>query len=574
MKARMAVILLGALVFAGCARLGSVSETQVAPKITLKKTLVCKGRDILWPLLAKSKDRQHVAYISPCSGVPVPLLNFDLHGEPALVKWFGRKYRIIADCVEGPSYDKIVFRSRILYSPDSNHLAFVARGTDGKWFVVLDGKEGKHYDAIAEVGMGFSDDSRHLSYYAVVNPRYEQSNIRLFPWDERDLILRGGTYIPIIDGVEGKPSDEPFMEASLFSPDGRRVAYPVKSEGKWSFIIDGVEGKQYDEVANAQFTPDSKQFVYLAKSGNKECVVVDGIEGPWYEQIGPYDILYVSAASHVALIAADGRYDCLVVDGVERQRCRSISNFTFSPDGQHYAYEAWLQKNDSVKTCVVVDSKEGNECGYVKALTFSPDSQRVGYFSIVEDKTATAVVDGVEGKQYSCGKMYDLHCRLVFSPDSKHVAYTAAPAEDEQFIVLDGVECKHYAEVAEPRFSPDSQRLAYVATTDPKHKSYFIVVDGKEYPAHPYLTPPVFSPDSQHVVYYACRITERWVPDFCSFVKAFKYRLIADGADTGWEYDELAMPGPKGVYFHSPNECRDIVRNGWNLYRVDLTFSE
>jgi hypothetical protein len=554
----LASVMGAALVVAGCARLGSVSEKHITPNITLKETLVCKGRDIYWPMLSSSPNGAHTSYVAPCGGIPAPLLNFTHSGNPTLITWFGRKYEVIVDGVEGRTYPSMDRSSRILYSPDSQHLAFVGHDAEGKGFVVLDGVEGKHYDAVAEIGMWFSDDSKHLPYYAVIDPKFQHAG-RLFPWMERDDVLVGGKYIPVMDGVEGKPSDEPYAIAAYFSPDGKRTAYPVKSGGKWSVILDGVEGKQYDEVAYPQFSPDSKHFAYQAKSGGKECIILDGVEGEWCNEAR----VVFSSSSRVACIlrrpGAGGNVR-VVLDGVPGKEYYSMAYaFVFSPDGLHYAYPVFSDG----KWFIVLDGVEGKTYDGVNQPTFSPDSAHFAYIAGIDGKTV-AVLDGVEGKPYKAIDYSDYG--LVFSPDSKHLAYLASLAENEQFIVLDGLDGKHYMEVAEPRFSPDSQRLAYVATTDPKHKSYFIVVDGKEQAAYDYVRPPVFSPDSKHLVYYACR------RDVRIHGTGLIYHLVADGVDTLWEYDEPCLS--KTPSFASPNKCQDIVRSGWNLYRVEIIFSE
>jgi hypothetical protein len=49
---------------------------------------------------------------------------------------------------------------------------------------------------------------------------------------------------------------------------------------------------------------------------------------------------------------------------------------------------------------VVIDEIEGKQYDAVGNLTFGPDSKRLAYWAKVDDKQF-AVVDGVQGKQYS-----------------------------------------------------------------------------------------------------------------------------------------------------------------------------
>jgi hypothetical protein len=552
---RILICLFAMAACAGCARLGSVSEKQLTPHIALKETLVCKGRDIHWPLLCTSPDGAHVAYVAPGGGIPVPLFNINHANDPTLITWFGRHYTVIIDAADGPAYPEMDRRSRILDSPDSQHLAYVGHDAEGKSFVVLDGVEGRHYDAVAEIGMWFSDDSKHLPYYAVAGPKYYHLPV-LFPWIERDNVLIGGKYIPIIDGVEGKPSDEPFPSAAYFSPDGKRIAYPVKSGGKWSVILDGAEGAQYDELDFLQFSPDSKHFAYQAKSGGKECIVLDGVEGEWCARA---QVAFSSSSRATCILDNPGERSCVVIDGARGKEYSSVADFAFSPDGRHYAYRAF----SGGKWFIVLDGVEGKGYDKVDRPIFSPDSRHYACIAGIDGKMM-AVLDGVESGAYE--KISSGEDGPIFSPDSQRLAYVACVGENERFMVVDGVEGKHYVEIARPCFSPDSRRFAYVATADPKHGNYFVVDDGKEQAAYDYVRPPVFSPDSRHLVYYACRRGMR------IHGTGLVYHLVADGVDTPWEYDETQRV--RGPFFSAPNKCQDILRDGWNLYRVEITFSE
>lgn len=90
--------------------------------------------------------------------------------------------------------------------------------------------------------------------------------------------------------------------------------------------------------------------------------------------------------------------------------------------------------------------------------------------------TLFVIVDGKRGKLYG-----DIVSSLTFSQDSKHLAYFARALNDQKnkwFVVLDSVEGKWYDAVEEQSltFSPDCQRLAYVACLNQK---WFVVLNGK-----------------------------------------------------------------------------------------------
>jgi len=100
----------------------------------------------------------------------------------------------------------------------------------------------------------------------------------------------------------------------------------------------------------------------------------------------------------------------------------------------------------------------------------------------------------------------------VFSPDSKRLAYVASRGDRQETVVIDGIEGARYGSVSRLMFSPDSRRVAHVAST----AGLMVVVDGRaSQPFNTLLGPdPIqerydagllraiaFSPDSRHVAY-------------------------------------------------------------------------
>ena len=73
-----------------------------------------------------------------------------------------------------------------------------------------------------------------------------------------------------------------------------------------------------------------------------------------------------------------------------------------------------------------------------RSFTASPDGRRVAYAAIAGRVEGVMVVDGVKGKQYGT-----IASPPVFSPDSQRVAYVAGEG-DKRFVVIDGQEGKRY----------------------------------------------------------------------------------------------------------------------------------
>src|SRR5207245_2627301 len=139
------------------------------------------------------------------------------------------------------------------------------------FFVVVDGVEGKEYDAVAGPSLIFSPDSTRVAYMA--GPRRKVS--------------------VVVDAEEGKPHES--LVALLFSPDSKRLAYvalrgyrlvghlggglDVGEGGKYHLVLDGVPGREYDFIGTVTFSPDSRHVACVAGRGGKRFVVVDGMEG-------------------------------------------------------------------------------------------------------------------------------------------------------------------------------------------------------------------------------------------------------------------------------------------------------
>jgi roadblock/LC7 domain-containing protein len=224
----------------------------------------------------------------------------------------------------------------VLYSPDGKSMAYGAQIKD-MWTVVVNGKQGKSYDAI------------------------------------------GGL---------------------IFSPDSAQVAYATKTDDKWAAVAGAKEGKAYDGINRLHISPDGRRLAYSADAGEKQVLVVDGVEGKPYAAIVEassveqahsckgdicWDAFYIAKpflfsadskrAAYVAKVG-EKRFNVsekwsAVVDGKEEQAYDGIGGLIFSPDSRHTAYVAGAE----AKQFVVVDSKEGKQYdGLVKGTTCTFDS--------------------------------------------------------------------------------------------------------------------------------------------------------------------------------------------------------
>jgi hypothetical protein len=123
-----------------------------------------------------------------------------------------------------------------------------------KAFVVVDGKEEKQYGGIGT--LIFSPDSQRVAYGAKVR------------MDEEFVV---------VDGREEKRYDYIEPGSLIFSPGSKRVAYAARLGDKRFVVVDGKEEKGYDGIGycigcgdgTPIFSPDSRRVAYGAKAGKK-----------------------------------------------------------------------------------------------------------------------------------------------------------------------------------------------------------------------------------------------------------------------------------------------------------------
>jgi Tol biopolymer transport system component len=190
-------------------------------------------------------DPVHVLLTSPDGKSVVSILKKD------------RKDTMIVNGKEDPTFDAISSEpsAKPVFSPDSRHFAYVGRtGGPGEDFhghpimndletgnstVVLDGKVGPPYRYIEN--LIFSPDSQHLAY----------------------VVWKSGTSRAVVlDGKEG--AEYGYVYPPVFSADGRHLAYLVWNNGVSFMVLDGQKGPEYESFAGEKLSlhPDGS-FTYL-----------------------------------------------------------------------------------------------------------------------------------------------------------------------------------------------------------------------------------------------------------------------------------------------------------------------
>lgn len=152
------------------------------------------GQDDLWRLVVDGVERVEC---SPTSW----RVHFSPDSRKVAFVSKTRDYdeRVVLDGSWQAEFDNI-YEDSLVFSPDSKRLAYAAhQGVPGRSYVVVDGVAGRGYEEVGSVR--FSPNSQHLAYIARKDREFKAA---------------------VLDGKEAEPY--PYVTCIAFSPDGLRFA--------------------------------------------------------------------------------------------------------------------------------------------------------------------------------------------------------------------------------------------------------------------------------------------------------------------------------------------------------------
>ena len=106
----------------------------------------------------------------------------------------------------------------------------------------------------------------------------------------------------------------------MYSGDSGLHAYAARKGNNWFVVVNGKEGPAFDRVVTPMFSPDGSRLVYRARQDGKRFVVVADANGkvirqhPAYEQVFP--VAFTADGNSVAYGVKDGRKLIWKVDPV------------------------------------------------------------------------------------------------------------------------------------------------------------------------------------------------------------------------------------------------------------------
>jgi hypothetical protein len=370
------------------------------------------------------------------------------------------KYYLVVDGKKSAAtYDHIV-KGSPLFSADGKHIVWVAGIGNNQHVIVHDGKEVAKYLTYGECdetpGPPKGADKQAVDAARDALPLYDDGyGVSLSPNGKRlaFIVRKGGNYVIVVDGKEGKLYDQMSPNPVLFSQDSAHWCHNTVKDGKRLFILDGQEFGPYDDGLShcCAFSPDSKRWGVGMVRGGKHVLLLDGREAGSYDAILEGSLVFSPDGKRVAYGVENNKKDSLLVDGLPALTTfdgYSLTSMKFSPDSRHFACAA--SRGD--KWFAVVDGRESKEYDDISANTpvFSPDSNHVA-FAAKKGKKWLVVIDDRPGPEYD-----DIY-NPVYSPDSKHNAFIGKKGAIWA-VVLDGRELGTWDGIfARPVFREDGK---------------------------------------------------------------------------------------------------------------------
>jgi WD40 repeat protein len=236
-------------------------------------------------------------------------------------------------------------------------------------------------------------------------------------------------------------------------------------------VVDGQPQGPYEDLGTATgypFSADGKHLAYVILKDKKLHVVRDGQLGPPSDDVG--DVVFSPDGSQMASAAKEKGKWRVSIDGRSQPPYDAIGegSLLFSPDGSRLAYTARSGK----QWMLVVDGKPGKPYDSIGQVLFSPDGRSLAC-KVRAAGTQMVVHDGREGRIFN--RVGD--GTLVFSPNSQRLAYVAMVSHKDSCVVVDEKRRHRYDFAGYLTFTPDNRAPVYAADNG---KKAFTVVDEGE----------------------------------------------------------------------------------------------
>jgi hypothetical protein len=422
-----------------------------------------------------------------------------------------KKRRIVVNCKKLPGVYDQVAKGTPIFSPNGSRLAFVASHR-GKCFVVVDGKEGPHYEVTSDrwpvSDLVFSHSSRHIAY----KTRRKGKNY---------LMVNGKEFGPYDDVASKDGSKVPGIRDFQFAEDDNFFSYRAKISNGMVACRGWIQGGNIQLTTSKKYettgagTPvwlrgksgeKGHEFAFIARENKKEFIAI--LPEPKAQNKKPkmYDFIRrhspICNPSHIPgfLARSDKKWRVVIGDN-EWQPCEAVGQLMNSPSGNRWACTAQIKG----KIVMLVDGSPGPGYSGIRypRTVFAARDERVIY-AAAKDGKSVVVIDGKESEPYPEVDGGSILC----APGSQRMAYVVGDGK-KYCVVLDGWKGPVFPRVSGLRFDPPGKRFAYRAQDGLKH---YVIVDGQIMGPYEAVAPgsPVFSPDGRVAAWAAMGDDGNW----------------------------------------------------------------
>ena len=324
-----------------------------------------------------------------------------------------KKMYVIVDGVASDDSDGVVIR----FTPDDKHWAYLIRQGDKETLVTDTGEINHWTDRMGNDGypididwVEYSPDSQRMAYTVdhgdtvdadidgTEGPAYDSCTVPQFSPDSKRVFYwgwRGERVHAVVDGVESAAAyDEFAFDGLIFSPDSQHTVFAAKRDGQWYLVIDGKETAIADNPTDYYYSPDSKHLMYDIGPRDTARTYVDGEQVTGGDDIEK--VVFNCDGTRKGYTAKTGDTYTMTIDGLDPKQYTAsyCAEPIFSPDGKRVAYFVQMP-GDSNNYREVVDGVESSLYDNTMLFHFSPDSQHYVYEAKRGNKWLL-VVDGAE----------------------------------------------------------------------------------------------------------------------------------------------------------------------------------
>ncbi len=301
-----------------------------------------------------------------------------------------------------------------------------------------------------------------------------------------------------VEGAARSCFDGVAVRHILFSPDSRRMAFPVQDGAEWRVVLDGVSGPPVDGVGDMTFSRDGRRLAYSAERGGAWHVVVDGTFGEPFDSLYAGTLTFDPTGRRVGFVAWDGGVAVPVVDGRREAPHEGVAYLGFSTDGEHVGYVA----RDASRVRLFVDGVPGPGHRAIGGYLFGNAPGSVAY--LARDSAAWWLVRGDERWGPYLGAR-----ALTGLAGGTGIAFVAV-VEGGERLVVDGRPGPTFAQVDALSVSVTGDAWGYVGRDSLQST---VIVSGRIMDTRGWAGHLVFSPDGERYAYVVASETEDVVID-------------------------------------------------------------